>query len=61
MVEKQRPYPDIVHIAARILQNPRTATLEDAQRMAARILDDERNDPEPHKPISRRTGRYTRG
>lgn len=57
MSEKQKPYPDIVHIAARILQNPRTPTVEHAQRMAARILDDQRNDPQPHKP-SRATRRY---
>jgi hypothetical protein len=54
MSEKQRPYPDIVHVAARVLQNPQTATQWDAQRMAARILDDERNDPDPHRPTRRK-------
>ncbi len=49
MSEKQKPDPEIVHIAARILQNPRTATIEDAQRLAARILDDQRNDPQRHR------------
>lgn len=53
MTERQKPFPDIVQVAARILQNPRTATQEDARRMAARILDDQRNDPEPHKPAPR--------
>ncbi len=58
MPERQKPQPDIVHVAARVLQNPRTATIEDAQRMAARILDDQRNDPEPHKPVPPRRSRY---
>lgn len=57
MSEKQKPYPDIVHRAAEILRNPRTATVHDAQRMAARILDDQRNDPRSHRPTTRRGSR----
>jgi hypothetical protein len=57
MSEKQKPDPEIVHIAARILQNPASATQQDARRMAARILDDQKNDPEKHKA----TKLYTRG
>lgn len=53
MAEKQKPDPYIVHVAARILRDPQTATRDEAVRMAARILDDQRNDPEPHKPKSR--------
>lgn len=59
MSEKQKPVPYIVHRAAQILQNPRSATINDAVHMAARILDDQRNDPEPHKPVKRSpTRRY---
>jgi hypothetical protein len=53
MSEKQKPFPEVVHIAARVLQNPASATQEDARRMAARILDDQRNDPKQHKPSNR--------
>jgi hypothetical protein len=49
MTEKQKPQADIVKIAARVLKDPNTATQHDAQRMAARILDDEKNDPQPNK------------
>jgi len=57
--EKQKPQADIVRIAARIIRNPETATQRDAQRMAARILDDERNDPQPNrtKPMPRKRPR----
>lgn len=64
MAEKQKPDPHVVHVAARILKDPRTATLQDAQRMAARILDDQRNDPEPHhkgKALGKALRRYTKG
>ncbi|MGO9602522.1 MAG: hypothetical protein ACLQAT_03800 [Candidatus Binataceae bacterium] len=54
MAEKQKPFPDVVKVAARILKHPETATRQDAQRMAARIMDDEKNDPEPHKQVGRK-------
>lgn len=47
----EKPFPDIVKTAARVLKHPETATREDARRMAARILDDQKNDPEPHRPV----------
>jgi hypothetical protein len=53
MPEFQKPYPDIVKTAARVLKHPETATRQDAKRMAARILDDQKNDPEPHRPATR--------
>jgi hypothetical protein len=50
MPEKQKPDPKTVRIAARVLKHPETATVQDAQHMAARILDDQKNAPQPHKP-----------
>jgi len=49
MAEKQRPKPAIVQVAARALKNPETATKAEIKEMAARILADQKNDPEPHK------------
>jgi hypothetical protein len=54
MPEKQKPMPAIVKVASRVLKHPETATLRDAQKMAARIMDDQKNDPQPHKPVGRR-------
>lgn len=48
--EKQKPTPSIVNVAAKALRHPTTATAEDVRRMAARILDDQKNDPIQHKP-----------
>jgi hypothetical protein len=50
MVEKHKPQEDIVHKAAIFMTHPEKATPEDIKRMAARILDDQRNDPEKHAP-----------
>jgi hypothetical protein len=50
MPEKQKPQPDIVKTAAKALKDPSAVTPEEIKRMAARILDDQKNDPEPHKP-----------
>ena len=52
MPEKQRPQPEIVKTAAKALKDPSAVTPEEIKRMAARILDDQKNDPEPHKPAS---------
>jgi hypothetical protein len=57
MAEKQQPQFDIVKRAAQILKDPRTATIEDARRMAARILDDERNDPQLNRVDPKPSGR----
>ena len=54
MAEKQKPIPSVVHRAAQILQNPKTATKDDARRMAARILDDQKNDPQKHSPSKKK-------
>jgi hypothetical protein len=51
MTEKQKPQYDVVKRASEILRDPKTATQLDAQRMAARILDDERNDPQPNRTV----------
>ena len=49
MPDIQKPRYDVVKRAAEILKDPRTATPQDAQRMAARIMDDERNSPKPNQ------------
>ena len=51
MAEKQKPKSDIVHKAAQFLTHPEKATPADIKSMAARILDDQRNDPETHKSV----------
>jgi hypothetical protein len=53
MAEKQKPIPSVVKKAAQILRNPKTATQKDAQRMAGRILDDQKNDPKKHKRVKK--------
>ena len=49
MAEKQKPSPKIASDAARALKDPKTATPKVIQRFAARIMDDEKNDPKPHR------------
>ena len=49
MVEKQKPEYDVVKRAAEILKDPKITTIEDAKRMASRILNDEKNAPQPNK------------
>jgi hypothetical protein len=53
MAEKQRSQSDIVSVAARIMKDPATVTQRDAQLMAARILHDAENEPQPKKPRPR--------
>lgn len=48
MAEKKKPQEDLVAVAARAMKNPETLKGSDIKRMAARILDDQRNDPEPN-------------
>jgi hypothetical protein len=52
MAEKQKPQTRIVKVAAKALKHPETATRKEIQQMAARILDDQKNDPEPHQPVT---------
>ena len=51
MAEKQKPQPDIVKIAAKLLQDPQSVRLtpELKRKLGARILDDQKNDPQAHK------------
>ncbi len=51
MSEKQKPQPNIVEIAARMLRDPKSVRLtpELKRRIGARILDDQKNDPQKHK------------
>ena len=44
MSEVHKPQSDSVHKAAVFMTHPEKATHEDIKRMAARILDDQRND-----------------
>lgn len=49
MAEKQKPQEDLVKLAGRAMSNPDQLTGSDIKRMAARILDDQRNAPAPNK------------
>jgi hypothetical protein len=53
MPEKQKPIPKIVHIAAKAMNDPKSVSNADIKSMAARILDDQKNDPQPHRPVKR--------
>jgi hypothetical protein len=48
MAEKQKPIPAIVKKAARLMKHPEDATKADIKSMAARLLDDQKNDPRAH-------------
>jgi hypothetical protein len=48
--EKQKPAPDLASAAGKALKDPKTATPAIIRRLAARVLDSEKNDPQPHKP-----------
>ncbi len=52
MAEKKKPQEDLVKLAGRAMTHPEKLTGSEIKRMAARILDDQRNDPEAaeHKP-----------
>jgi hypothetical protein len=54
MSEKHKPQADIVHKAASFMTHPEKATPEDIKRMAARILDDQRNDPQKNAATSKK-------
>jgi hypothetical protein len=49
MAEKQKPTPKLARDAGRALQDPKTATPAIIRSLAARVLDSEKNDPQPHK------------
>jgi hypothetical protein len=49
MTEKQKPNPRIVTVAAKAMTHPEAVTRQEIKRMAARILDDQKNDPQQHK------------
>jgi hypothetical protein len=55
MAEKQKPIPKIVKVAAKAMHHPEKVTLPEIKSMGARILDDQKNDPEPHKTTKRST------
>jgi hypothetical protein len=49
VAEKQKPDPKIVALAAQAMTNPQSLTPAQIMSMAARILDDQKNDPNPHR------------
>jgi hypothetical protein len=51
MAEKEKPIPRIVKTASRAMKHPETVSLRDIKSMGARIMDDQRNDPDPHRPV----------
>lgn len=57
MTEKQKPEYDVVKRAAKLLEDPTGATKTDIKRMASRILNDEKNAPEPNKGVPKPKGR----
>ena len=48
--EKQKPMDATATLAGKVMGGHNATPLEQ-RKMAARILDDQRNDPEPHKPV----------
>lgn len=49
MVEKQKPEYDVVKRAAHLIKKPEDAKPQDIKRMAGRILNDEKNAPNPNQ------------
>jgi hypothetical protein len=49
MAEKQKPQEDIVKLAGRAMTHPEKITGSEIKRMAARLLDDQRNDKGANK------------
>lgn len=57
MARYQKPEPDLVSKAGKAFKNPRTASLKTIQRLAALALDDQKYDPEQHRPKPKPRGR----
>lgn len=51
MTEKQKPEYDLVKRATKLMDDPSKATRADIKRMASRILNDEKNAPQPNKTV----------
>jgi hypothetical protein len=62
MAEKHKPVPRIVKRAAVLINDPQSATSRDIREMSSRILNDQKNDPEPGRPSpeDRRYGKKKR-
>ena len=65
MPEKQKPEYDIVKRAAKLFKDPQSATATDIKRMASRLMNDEKNAPQPNKVVpkpkqSRAEKRYSK-
>lgn len=50
MAAKQKPQEDLVKLAGRAMTHPEQLTGSEIKRLAGRILDDQKNDPEEHAP-----------
>ena len=55
MVEKQKPEYNVVKRAAELFKDPKSATATDVKRFASRILNDEKNAPQPNKSVPKPT------
>jgi len=53
MAEKQKPIPAIVKKASHFMKHPEDATKADVKSMAARLMDDQKNDPQAHRPVKK--------
>jgi hypothetical protein len=63
MPEKQKPEYDIVKRAAKLFKDPQSATPTDVKRMASRLMNDEKNAPQPNRVVpkqSRAEKRYSK-
>ncbi len=50
MAEKQKPSPALMKRLPIIWKHPETATKTEIRAMVGRLMDDQKNDPQPHKP-----------
>ena len=50
MPVKQKPAPQVVKAAAKGIKTPQSVKPIVVQKTEARILDDQKNAPQPHKP-----------
>lgn len=53
MAEKQKPTDTLAKIASRAMRDEKLTKAE-IRKLGARVLDDRRNDPEPHKPTKKK-------
>jgi len=54
MVDRQKPTHDLASRAARALRDPAVATNRTIRELAGRVLADEKNAPQQHRPVGRK-------